>query len=79
LRSLPQARQCWAITQKIYNLCNGDYAYANGFPDTAEDREVVILRICVTNSNKPFGAKKIGWISGQDGLHVQIPVAFNAQ
>jgi len=76
---LPQARQCWAITQKIYNSCNGDYAYANGFPDMAEDPEVVILRICVTNSNKPFGAKQIGWISGQDGLHVQIPVAFNAQ
>ena len=46
----------------------------------AEDPDVVILRICVTNSNKPFwGKKKIGWISGQDGLHVKIPVAFNAQ
>jgi len=34
-----------------------------------------VLQIAIN----PFGAKKFGWISGQDGLHVQIPVAFNAR
>jgi len=45
----------------------------------AENPDVVILRICVTNNNKPFWGEKFGWISGQDGLNVQIPVAFNTQ
>jgi hypothetical protein len=27
----------------------------------------------------PFGAKEFAWISGQDGLRVQIPVAFYTQ